>query len=133
MKLFALLVLSLVALIQCMPLEAAENFDIAKREIEKNKSLFDVSTLPNGHHTITVYDEGKYDGVIVEDDDGKCTAYDKDGNLIDLDDSEDEGESNLHRRQRLTIIRKLAGFIKRFGARAWVSHLFEFFRLTTFS
>lgn len=128
MKLFVLLVLSLVALIQCVPFEAAEDFDLVSREIKESKSLFDVATLPNGHHTITVYDEGKYDGIIVEEDDGKCTAYDKDGNIIDLDDdSEDDEEPNLHRRQRRTVIRKLAKFIMRWGRRAWVSSPFVFF------
>lgn len=126
MKLLALLILSFVVLIQCIPLEAAADFDLASRDIEKSNSRFNVATLPNGRHVVTVYDEGKYDGVIVEKDDGECIVYDKDGKVVELDDLEDDDESGLQRRQRATILIKLAKFIARFGQRAWVSRSFEF-------
>jgi hypothetical protein len=131
MKLFALLFFTLVALINCVPLDAAEDFDLASREIEQNKGMFAVATLPNGRHTITVYDDGKYDGVIVEEEDGKCTIYDKDGNVVDIDDDSDDGddEHRLRRRQHLALLRRLGAFIARFGRRAWVRPVLKICRI----
>jgi hypothetical protein len=124
MKLFALLAFALVPLINSTPLNAAEDFDLASRQVEQSKGLFAVATLPNGRHTVTVYDDGKYDGVIIEEEDGTSTIYDKDGNIVELDDAPADGDdgTQLRRRQRVAILRRLGSFIARFGRRAWVSH-----------
>lgn len=126
MKLSALLLFTLVALINCVPLDVAADFDLASREIDKNKGLFAVATLPNGRHTITVYDDGRYGGVIVEEEDGKSTIYDKDGNVVDIDDDSEDGddEHKLRRRQRWAILWRLGAFISRFRGRAWVRPLY---------
>ncbi len=128
MKLLAFLLFFHVALIKCTPLDAAEDFELASREIENNNGHFEFITLPNGHHMITVYDDGKYQGAITEKEDGSSTIYDKNGKLIDLDDDSDDGgdEHKLRRRQRLALLRRFGSFIARWGRRAWVSVLVEF-------
>jgi hypothetical protein len=86
-------------------------------------------TLPDGRYKIVVFENGEYEGYIIEGQNGACEVYDASGNELDIeaepkdgDSDSNETENNIQRRWIPLIIRLarvLAPIIKRWGKRVW--------------
>lgn len=99
-----------------------DEYEAAKREVSTSNAKYVPGTLPDGRKSIAVYNGDVLEGSVVEGTDGEVIVYDAFGKVLELDDLEDDENTELQRRQsRFTILRKFAGFIRRFGGRAWVS------------
>lgn len=97
-------------------------FEVAKREVEDGTARYIPAVLPNGKKAISVYNGDVLEGSIAEGENGEVIVYDAFGNVLDLDELDDEESGAVEKRQsRLTILRRFAGFIRKYGARAWVS------------
>ncbi len=116
---------------------AEDDFSLLAREVDKSNAHMVFGTLPDGRRRVSLYEDGQFLGAIEEGPGGgdNATAYDAYGQVMEIDDDDDENDSEdadeedgekvhkLYPRQRLTIIRRLWRFIRRYGQKAWVSHI----------
>jgi hypothetical protein len=124
MKFFStLFFFSLLALVYSTAISTQESeYEAAKRDVTASDAKYVPATLPDGRKSISVYNGDVLEGSIVEGADGEVIVYDAFGKVLDMDDLDDDESSELQRRQsRFTILRKFFSFIRKYGARAWVS------------
>lgn len=112
---------SVLALSAAVSKPSDSEFEVAKRQIEDGAAHYIPAVLPNGKKAISVYNGDVLEGSIAEGENGEVIVYDAFGNVIDEDELNDEEGGVEKRQSRFTILRKFASFIRKFGARAWVS------------
>ncbi len=115
---------SLLAIVYSAALPSEEEWDLATREIKNSNALAVTDKTADGLNSIAIYNNGVFEGTLVEQKDGGVVVYDPEGKVIDTDQKRDLG-SDLESRQISRIIIVFARFIRRFGSRAWVSFLFS--------
>ena len=94
-------------------------YEVAKREIEASNAKFVPGQLPDGKNSVAVYEGDVFEGTISEGENGDVIVKDAYGNIVNVDDDDEEGD--LEKRIIGAVIRVFAVFIRRYGARAWVS------------
>jgi hypothetical protein len=116
-----------------LPKSLIESSSLTRREEQHSANIVGM-VLGDGQHKIAVFEDGEYEGYIIEDkNNGTVSCYDPTGNPIDPDnfDADDDQlgndeEGGPQRQQRRFLIplivrlaRLLAPIIARWGRRVW--------------
>lgn len=73
-----------------------------------------MATLPGQRRIITLYRNGTCEGTLIEGMNGTVTAYDADGNFLNLNGHD------LDRRGLFSALKKLGKWVAKTGKKAWV-------------
>ncbi|SPO05486.1 uncharacterized protein DNG_08173 [Cephalotrichum gorgonifer] len=117
MKLYFFTILAaLTAFVYAAAIESDPDYQAIARRVEDGDVV--ATALPDGRRRVSFYEEGIYQGYIIESADGAVQAFDAYDVEIALDDAEGD-EGNLEKRGKLAIIKKFGKLLKKWGKKAW--------------